>query len=374
MPLHVGEGKTDIPVRSLWLLLTYASNMVRELQTTERESLLAGRYDADLIGAITEILVSEVEKRIRKQLTFHYRHQSSDLTRVRGRVDHLRTRTHRLLDQGRIACTFDELTVDSPRNRFVAATLRRAGRIVAETGPDPAASLDLSRRCANAAFVMQRLGVNPQAPSRAELSRDRLGHHDAHDRRMLDAAHLVHDMALPYHERGPVSAPRLLHDEPKYRKLFEKAVRGYLSFTLEPHGWTVHSPHFQWPQDPPVDTYDLLPIMKTDIVLLDPTHQRRVVIETKFKDALVEHYGKTTINRDFLFQIYSYLRSQTGVGDAIADHAEGVLLFVAVNGRKAIDRTITIQGHRIRLLSVDLSDSPYAIRQRWSLCTERQTP
>jgi 5-methylcytosine-specific restriction enzyme subunit McrC len=374
MAITVGEGKTNIPVRSLWLLLIYSSDMLHELRSEERDSLLAGDHDADLIGAVAEVLVTEVEMRIRKQLTFHYRRTSADLTRVRGRINHLRTQTNCLLDQGRIACTYEALSVNSPRNRFIAATLLEAASIVGSAAPNPVKSRELSRRCADAAFAMQRIGVNPEPPTRAELSRDRLGNHDSHDRRMLDAAHLVHDMSLPFHERGPRNVPRLVRDERKYRKLFESAVRGYLSFTLDSYEWTVGNPHLKWPYKSVGGADDLLPIMKTDIVITNVTQQRRVVIETKFKDAMVEHHGKTTVNPDFVFQLYAYLRSQSGRGEAIYDNAEGVLLFVAANGREPVDRSVNIQGHRIRFLSVDLSGTPRAIRERWSLCAVPQQP
>jgi 5-methylcytosine-specific restriction enzyme subunit McrC len=346
--------------------------MLDQLRSSERELLLAGDHDADLIGAIAEVLVSEVETRIRRQLTFHYRHTSADLTRVRGRINHLRTMTSRLMDQGRIACSYEELSVNSPRNRFVAAKLLEASQIMASMGPDGASSRRLSQRCADAAFAMQRQGVDPRPPSRPELSKDRLGHHDARDRRMLDAAHLVHQMALPYHERGPRSVPRILRDENRYRILFEKAVRGYLRFTLKPLGWAVDSPQLKWRHECETDAHELLPLMKTDIVLTNVTEKRRIVIETKFTDALVEYHGKTTINPDFIYQIYAYLRSQTGTGDPVADSSEGVLLFAAANGRAPVDRSVTIQGHRIRFLSVDLADTPNAIRKQWSLCVKSQ--
>ncbi|AMU30002.1 5-methylcytosine restriction system specificity protein McrC [Mycobacteroides abscessus] len=368
MTFTAGAGKTEIPIRSLWLLLIYSSDMLAQLQSSDRESLLAGNHDADLIGAIAEVLVNEVENRIRKRLTFHYRPTSKDLTRVRGRIDHLRTVTNRMMDQGRIACSYEEFSVNSPRNRFVAATLLEASRIVSATGPD-ASSRKLGQRCADTAFAMQRQGVDPRSPSRAELSKDRLGHHDAQDRRMLDAAYLLHEMALPYHERGPRSVPRILRDEDRYRKLFEKAVRGYLRYTLEPLGWTVGSPQLRWRHQSENDAHELLPVMQTDIMLTNMTKTRRVIVETKFTDALTEHHGKTTIKRDFIFQIYAYLRSQTGAGNAAADSAEGVLLFVAANGRRPIAQSVTIQGHRITFLSVDLADTPSAIRRRWSLCT-----
>lgn len=72
---------------------------------------------------------------------------------------------------------------------------------------------------------MHRLGVGAVEPARSDLSRDRLAHHDAVDRRMLDAAHLLRDMAVPFHAHGSVDLPALLDDAGKHRKLFEWAVR-----------------------------------------------------------------------------------------------------------------------------------------------------
>ena len=105
-----------------------------------------------------------------------------------------------------------------------------------------------------------------------------------------------------------------------------------------------------------------MPVMKTDATLDDPASGRRVVIEAKFTDALVDRGVKTTIATGYLYQLYAYLASQTGPGDDTLDAAEGVLLFVKTVDRDVFDGEVTIQGHRIRFLSVDLAGSPADIR------------
>ena len=364
----VGAGATRIPVRSLWLLLIYASNLLVDMRTADREAILSGARDHDLIDAIAEVLVDEVEQRLRRQLTVHYRNRAADLTRVRGRIDHLRTTTRRLMEQGRIACRFDELSVDSPRNRFIAAALLRAAPRLARP--------DLRRRCTTAAFRMHRMGVSATEPSRARLSTDRLGHHDAGDRRMLDAAHLLRDMAVPESRAGHHVMPRLLENDDKYRKLFEMAVRGFFAHSLRSDGWRVSAPHLSW------TTFDqecaaYLPIMETDIVLQRNANQRRIIVETKFTDSLTSRGGRAgesdsraTVRTEHLYQLYAYVASQSGRGDSTMDHAEGVLLFVKVEGREIFDEEFRIQGHRIRFLSVDLSQEPAAIRRRLLRCID----
>jgi 5-methylcytosine-specific restriction enzyme subunit McrC len=236
--ITLGEGATRISVRSLWLLLIYASDVLKQLRAKDWEAIVAGKRDADLIDAIAEVLVDEVEIRLRRQMSYQYRSRTADLTRVRGRIDHLRTECHRLNDQGRVACRFEELSVDSPRNRFVAATLLYAAPFTLRP--------ELARRCRAAAARMHRLGVSPRPPSRAELSADRLGHHDIDDRRMLDTAHLLREMAIPAHDSGIRGMPRLRDDDSAHRKLFEAAVRGFFVHTLRPDGWKVGARELKW--------------------------------------------------------------------------------------------------------------------------------
>jgi 5-methylcytosine-specific restriction enzyme subunit McrC len=73
-------------------------------------------------------------------------------------------------------------------------------------------------------------------------------------------------------------------------------------------------------------------------------------------------YRDETLRSGYIFQIYSYLRSQVGRGDAIADHAAGLLLHPSVD--EMVDETVVIQGHSIRFATVDLAGSAAEIRSR----------
>lgn len=359
--ITVGQGKTQIPVRSLWLLLIYASDMLRALRTDEREALLAGSRDADLLDAIAEVLVGEVERRLRHNLTLSYRTRADDLTRVRGRIDHLRTSSARLMDRGQVACRFDELTADTVRNQYVCRSLRSASRTVA--------SRSLGSRCRTAAFRMERLGVSDRAPTRSEMSRDRLSHHDAADRRMVDSAKLIQDMALPVHSAGDRILPVIADDDNRLRKLFENAVHGFFSYSLDSKAWSVSSPTLKWRAAGDPDSLALLQRMETDSVLEHRATGRRIIVESKFTNAVHLNRSNTLkVNRDYMFQLYAYLMSQSGAGELVADNAEGVLLFALTDGQTPVESEVEIQLHRLRVISVDLSGSPAEIRDQWRRC------
>ena len=106
----------------------------------------------------------------------------------------------------------------------------------------------------------------------------------------------------------------------------------------------------------------ILPGMVTDIVLTNRGQGRRIVIDTKFNSLLKKgRYGNETLRSHYIYQMYAYLRSQEGRG-ALYDTAEGILLHPSVG--ETIDEYVTLQGHKMRFVTVDLAASARDIRKR----------
>jgi 5-methylcytosine-specific restriction enzyme subunit McrC len=343
-----------IPVRNIWLLMLYASDLFR---TNGR--MLAGveRNPDEIADLVAELLAGAVEERQRRQLSLGYRPRSADLSRVRGRIDVLRTERRQLLARGVVACRFVELSVDTPRNRFVRGALEAVARLVSRA--------DLRHRCRRLAADMQALGVSGAMPSRAELSADRIGRHDAADREMIDAARLAMDLVLPTERAGPRPLPMPDREERWARRLFERAVGGFYRTILPPMGWKILTGSvLDWPIDWWSEgARDILPGMQTDIVLDDVAASRRIVIDTKFTEIVTAGWRReATLRSGYLYQIYAYLRSQSGRGDPLADAAEGMLLHPAVG--ETVDEAVTMQGHLIRFATIDLASESKVMRDQ----------
>nr|WP_240902925.1 5-methylcytosine-specific restriction endonuclease system specificity protein McrC [Caulobacter sp. SLTY] len=347
---HVG-----IPVRNLWLLLMYAADL----------AAFGDRFDgladeaADLPELLARLLAWVVERRLRKNLSRAYEPRAAVLNRVRGRIDWLRTEAGQLLNRGEVACRFEDLTCDTPRNRLVRVALERMGPQVRDR--------DLARRCRSLARQLEEQGVGPARPSRSELARDQIARHDAEDRLMVKVAELALDLVLPSETEGDDRTTRLERDEKLLRRIFERAVAGFYRCELQGRdGWTV-SPQkaLSWAVADQSDGMAYwLPGMNADVVLqkVGPPG-RRVVVETKFADALSRNaFDKEVFKSGHLYQLYAYLQTQAGQGHDLADAAEGVLLYPAVNCR--IDEWAVIQKHRIRIATVDLAASSADIRGR----------
>ena len=348
-----------IPVRNLWLLMLYASDLFRA-----RGAGNAGLEDSpdDLPDLVAEILTRAVDSRLRKRLSSGYRHRELALHRVRGRIDVLTTERHQLLARGMVACRFDELTIDTPRNRLVRSALETISRIV--TRPD------VAHRCRALAGDMKAMGVAGNAPTRAETSTDRIGRHDAGDAHMMAAARLALDLALPTEAAGSNVLPLPDRQEVWVRRLFERAVGGFYDVSLSPHGWQVRCGcTLVWPIERKTSGIDaIMPNMRTDVILDHEELGRRILIDTKFTSVVTSGWHREqTLRSGYLYQVYAYLRSQVGHGDLLADHAEGLLLHPAIG--ESVDEAIVIQGQQIRFATVDLSASAADIRSQLSrLC------
>jgi 5-methylcytosine-specific restriction enzyme subunit McrC len=253
-----------------------------------------------------------------------------------------------LLSRGLISCHFDELTVDTPRNRFVRAALETVSRL----GVRP----DLVHRCRLLANAMKLMGVSGHAPSISAMSLDRFGRNDANDQLMVAAAKLVFEFALPTEAPGAHSFALPDRDEIWARRLYERGVGGFYAVTLGAEGWDVgRGRALGWQTENPTSgMMAILPHMRSDIVLTHRPSGRRIVIDTKFTSILTAGWHRNeTLRSGYLYQIYAYLRSQVGRGDALADNASGLLLHPAID--QMVDEAVTIQGHVVRFATVDLA-------------------
>lgn len=346
---------SGIPIRNLWLLMLYASDLFRE--AANREKVTVEDNPDDIPDLVAEILARIVERRLRRNLTFGYRQEKAVIGRVRGRINLLQTERQQLLARGRIACTFDDLTVNTARNRFVRAALESIAGIVRRS--------ELARRCRSLSASLRGLGVSVEVPTRTEVSTDRYGLHDEGDRYMVSAARLAFDLALPTENEGTAFMVRPDRDVTWIRHLFEKAVGGFYSFVLSPVGWHVQTgTSFGWLiENQTAGIARILPSMRTDVILDHLSTSRRIVIDTKFTSVTTRGlFRDEVLKSGYLYQMYAYLRSQEGGGHPLADRAAGLFIHPSIG--EMVDETVVIQNHPIRFATIDLADSASHIREQ----------
>ncbi len=86
----------------------------------------------------------------------------------------------------------------------------------------------------------------------------------------------------------------------------------------------------------------------------DPATRRRIVIDTKFTAILTAStYRDQILKSGYLYQLYTYLRSQERPDAPDRLTTEGLLLHPQTGG--AVDEPMTVQGHRMRFKTIDLT-------------------
>ena len=362
------ETVGKIPVRNLWLLMLYASNLLNDVL----RGASAKRQDyeenpEDIFELIAEILTDAVEHRLRHNLTVDLTRKHDTLTRVRGRIDHIRTERHHLLEQGMIACTFDEFTADTQKNRLVRQALDRLSHM---SGLKP----EWRQRCRADSGALEKAGVGKTVAD--PFSINRLGGastartaRNPEDQKMLAAAELALYLRIPTEEEGLAYFDALdRNNESWVRHLFEKAVAGFYSAKFPT--WNVQSGRWlKWQKDTHSDGIDsILPSMQTDIVIekIDPHTRKRskIVIDTKFTEIMTASEHRLHILKSkHMYQLYTYLRSQeSGGADDMSRSSSGMLLYPSVKGD--VDEWFMTQGHVLRFATVDLSADSKDIRDR----------
>lgn len=344
-----------IPVRNIWLLMLYASDLYRDLNYDTHSGV--EENPDDIPDLVAEILTKHVEHRIMRNLTFSYQGRSSNLSRVRGRINVLDTTRYGLVKRGKVSCSYEELTVNTPRNRFVRSALDTLSRIVNRK--------ELRSKCRKLSSTFLTMGVSGEKPSLKDISSEQYGRNDVQDRKMVSAARLVFELALLTEESGMYYSSMPARDEGRFRKLYEKAVAGFYDVVLPKSDWQVEAGRsLSWQIEAQTSGIDgILPSMRTDIILENRQEKRRIVIDTKFNSILTKGwYRDYSLRNIYLYQIYTYLRSQEGTENELNDKSAGLLLHPSVG--EMVDEAVIIQNHEIRFATVDLAAEAKTIRKQ----------
>ncbi|MGN5085320.1 5-methylcytosine-specific restriction endonuclease system specificity protein McrC [Aeromonas veronii] len=365
MPICIESGSVtppirrlgNIPIRNLWLLMFYASDLYRHLGSSKVEVEDSPEDIADLIA---EILCYQVEKRMMRNLSFGYESKVAVISRVRGRIDILTTERQRLLDKGKVSCQFDEFTVDTPRNRYIRAALEALTKLNIK--------LVLSRRCRALILSLERQGVSRIKPLHYNVKSERFGRHDIDDQKMVAAADLIFTLALPTELEG---SHHLVSPDTKkewLRTLFEKSIAGFYAVNLDRKEWRVFSgKQLDWQiieKSSGID--EILPGMQTDIIIDKLSFNKRckrLVIDTKFNSITSKgRYREEILRSGYLYQMYTYLRSQEDERVDDSMKSIGMLLHPAID--QEVTEMVNIQNHPIWFCTVNLGGSATSIRKR----------
>jgi 5-methylcytosine-specific restriction enzyme subunit McrC len=346
MPLVASSptGAKTIPIRNAWYLLLYAWDLAHWRDATR----MAAEDAPTLLGLLARVLDESTRKLLRRQLGRAHQERTATIQGIRGRIDFGASLRGLHFERGQAVCKFPELSIDTPRNRILRSTIAQLATDPRVDAGNPSKGSELRGRLRQ--LGDQMAGVSLVRLSSSDFRRVQLGRSDRDYELPLTICALLHRLEIPTEAEGDHALTGLLRDEIEFPKLFECFVRNFYRMHLT--DCSVGSEVLSWH-----DTLGskLAPAMRTDITIEHlAAPEWRLVIDTKFSSTTLgeNQYGAMHFKSGNLYQIYAYLRTQEDMSDRHRN-AAGMLLYPTTSGQ--LDESMLVQGHRIRVATLDLS-------------------
>jgi 5-methylcytosine-specific restriction enzyme subunit McrC len=325
----------SIRVQNVYYLLCYAWDYLEERSLVDLHAVTGDRVE-NLLG---QVLRDGVSRLFRRGLDRGYVVIEEDGRRLRGKVLISETAQRLLLNQGRVICLPDELTVDVPHNRVIKAGITALVGIPTLDKGVCRGLLDLRRRLGDVTDV----DLTPTAFRTIQLHRNVAGYGF-----LLNVCQLIARSFLPEAGTGRRRFHPFVANEQEMGALFQAFVRNFLK--REQADFEVSAPKVDW-DVVPFREADLawLPAMQTDIVL--ESRDQKIVIEAKYYATPHQAFhGARKLISGHLYQVLTYvshLRVEPG------QERTAVLLYAGAGQEQRLE--YRLGGHRVLVRGLDLS-------------------
>jgi len=336
------QNLTRIPVANLLRIAFYAGDLLDELEDCE-----VFRDEGAAFEHILQAMLARAGERIRlRGFERGYSSEEEITARPHGRLLLAKSISTCAIPTMRLACAFDEFGADTPHNRVLKAAARHLTRACSES--DQHDSLHaLVREMREVTDVRLSRRLIASLPRSIATRRYRV---------VRFIARLIVDAGQPDERLGDEWARRLVQDEVKMRKVFERFV---LRFAREhsPDGCAVSAQRCHWAGA----KQSRVPGLQTDVTIERAGHAR--IIECKYTAAVLVpgRHERPTYKPGHLFQLFGYL-SRAHARYGARHRIDGVLLYPAVGD--SLEDTITLGGFSCKVAQLGLAEP-------WSTLTAR---
>ena len=236
-----------IPIQNIYYMLSYAFQVLNE---QGYKSVATEHFEnvADLCAAI---LIKGLSKQLKRGLMKDYIPKREPLTALRGKMEISETLKTNSIIKRQVVCSYDEFSENAYMNRIIKTTMLRL----------MVADVDKSRKKEMKKLLVFLGNVEP-LPIYSINWNLRYDRNNQTYRMLVSVCYLVLKGLLQTQSDGTTKLMDFL-DEQRMHRLYEKFILEY--FRKEHPELTVGAPQIPWQLDD--DFSDMLPVMKSDIVL-----------------------------------------------------------------------------------------------------------
>jgi 5-methylcytosine-specific restriction enzyme subunit McrC len=340
---HITE--TGIPIKNIWYMLLYALKAWKNIGRWHTEIENAPNIDSLFLA----ILADRIKQRMRIGLDRNYQNIGKEIYGIRGRIDFNESLKRLSFPHACSYSRFQLFLANIPKNQIIRSTLVRMIQI-GNLGTNNKKAKEQRKELRKIVQEMDGIDIIELKP--ANIRREQLKNRDADYSLMLSLCYLLCLCYMPCEKAGYYSNLEIDRNNLILHNIYEKFVAEFYKHHLA--DWHVRPQSIiYWPAEKELS---YLPVMKPDIMFQHKKTKKRIILDTKFtKSSIVTGQWKNeTFNRDHLFQIYAYIKSQENKSEDYKNCA-GILLYPTVN--KHLHEKVNIQGHDVMWETIDLAKS-----------------
>ena len=323
-----------IPIQNIYYMLSYAFQVLNE---QGYKSVATEHFEnvADLCAAI---LIKGLSKQLKRGLMKDYIPKREPLIALRGKMEISETLKTNTIIKRQVVCSYDEFSENAYMNRIIKTTMLRL----------MVADVDKSRKKEMKKLLVFLSNVEP-LPIYSINWNLRYDRNNQTYRMLVSICYLVLKGLLQTHSDGTTKLMDFL-DEQHMHRLYEKFILEY--FRKEHPELTVGAPQIPWQLDD--DFSDMLPVMKSDIVL--EKGNSILIIDAKYySHTTQQRFNKTTVHSANLYQIFTYVKNKQ---EELKDRqvtVSGMLLYAKTDEQIVPDNTYQMSGNQISVKTLDLN-------------------
>lgn len=329
---------TKIPIKNIYYMLSYAFS---ELQASQYKSIETESFKnvSDICAAI---LIKGVSLQIKRGIHKDYIKKSEALSTPKGKINVSESIKTLSIQKQQLYCTYDDFSVNSYLNKIIKSTMLRLIK----------ADIELKRKKELKKLLMYFSEVDVIDLYNANWNFI-YNYNNQTYRLLISICYMVVKDLIQSQKNGKTKVVDFL-DEQRMCRLYEKFILEY--YKKEVPEVNANASKIEW-QLADGDNFDMLPEMKTDIMLSDKSRENILIIDTKYYTHTTQvNYNKHTLHSNNLYQIFTYVKNKEAeLTDKPHNSVSGLLLYAKTDEQIQPDNEYTMSGNRISVKTLDLN-------------------
>jgi len=297
----------------------------------------------EAINLITRVFLNGLSYLFKRGLDRDYLDITEEYPGVKGKIIFSDSLKRDSFSHGKVVCSFDNFDYNVIHNQILKSTLKRITKVK---------DLDKSLRSEVWQYYLKFRDVDTIVLQSHLFNQVKIHRNNSYYVFLLRLSRILFEATVPDETEGIYQFKEFIGSDKAFANLFEAFVRNF--YDKEQQEYDVGRDNIRWNASPIDDSnLGLLPRMETDISL--ESYEKKIVIDVKFyKETVSGYYDTEKFHSTNLYQLYSYIRNL----EADNRHpqntvCEGILLYPKVD--KAYDESYMIEGHKLRILTIDLA-------------------